>query len=380
MDTAAATDDDKLLHVHPATLACALTARCVPCLYKLFPDGVVCSKKLPPNQRPENCPRAAGARYEGLYTAQHRLLTVGDGDFSFSLSIARGVGAAGAAGGQLTATSHESLEQLHVTYGAVGVADKLDELRRLGAVVRHGVDATDLAASPTVTGPFDVIAWNFPCVRAPKGDGSDGQAAEIDVNKQLLRGFFRSARAYLAPHQGGRMSGPPGQLHVAHKTIEPFSWWGIEALAAECGFAHVLSVAFDRCLYPGYVNRKVLDRKSFPSSDARVFVFVPVDHLPSPSVTRTVAPSSSSLSSSSSSSTAPLRTAAAVATALGVVLLAPETTKLVAVAEQLTHAAASTAGGGAKRKHTSASHGKSGGSGGCGSSSQPGGSKRPKPF
>jgi hypothetical protein len=79
-----------------------------------------------------------------------------------------------------------------------------------------------------------------------------------------LRQFFTNAHSYLSP---------TGQLHIAHKTIEPFSWWGITDLARECGFRQCCSVVFDRCLYPGYVNRKVLDKKSFPSSDARVFVF-----------------------------------------------------------------------------------------------------------
>ena len=110
---------------------------------------------------------------------------------------------------------------------------------------------------------YDFILWNFPCVRAPKG--ADGQASEIEINKNLLRQFFTNAHSYLTPR---------GQLHIAHKTIEPFSWWGITDLARECGFRQCFSVVFDRCLYPGYVNRKVLDKKSFPSSDARVFVFV----------------------------------------------------------------------------------------------------------
>jgi len=28
-----------------------------------------------------------------------------------------------------------------------------------------------------------------------------------------------------------------------------------------------------RCNYPGYINRKVLDQKSFPCNDAQIFVF-----------------------------------------------------------------------------------------------------------
>ena len=46
-----------LLYVHRDTLACAL-GRCVPCLYKLWPGG---RPGLPPNVRPELCPRARDA-------------------------------------------------------------------------------------------------------------------------------------------------------------------------------------------------------------------------------------------------------------------------------------------------------------------------------
>lgn len=35
----------------------------------------------------------------------------------------------------------------------------------------------------------------------------------------------------------------------------------------------VKSIIFDKCNYPGYTNRKVLDKKSFPCNDARTFIF-----------------------------------------------------------------------------------------------------------
>ena len=199
------------LYVHPTTLTCALTNSCLPCLYKLFPDGTLTSQevlKLPPNQRPENCPRSQPHTvYSGLYTAAHRILTVGDGDFSFSLSLANGIQSINATSSssssssryQLTATSHESLAQLHLTYESVGIADKLSQLHAHGVTVLHGVDATQLAATTALhQQQYDVIIWNFPCVRAPKG--ADGQTTEIDINKQLLRDFFRNAHGYLTPH------------------------------------------------------------------------------------------------------------------------------------------------------------------------------------
>ena len=204
-------NDNDLLYVCPTTLDCALTNTCLPCLYKLFPDGTLPSQEvleLPPNQRPENCPRSQPHTvYSGLYTASHRMLTVGDGDFSFSLSLANGIQSMSSSSGssrgssnrcQLTATSHESLAQLHITYESVGIVDKLAQLQAHGVTVLHGVDATQLSATTALhQQQYDVIIWNFPCVRAPKG--ADGQATEIDINKQLLRDFFRNAHDYLTP-------------------------------------------------------------------------------------------------------------------------------------------------------------------------------------
>jgi hypothetical protein len=89
----------------------------------------------------------------------------------------------------------------------------------------------------------------------------------MEANKTLVKEFFRSASKLLADDGG--------EIHVAHKTLEPFCWWGLGALGKEsaCGIEHVASLVFDRMLFPGYVNRKALHRKSFPSHDAQVYVF-----------------------------------------------------------------------------------------------------------
>ena len=86
------------VHVHAETLNCA-TNKCLPCIYKIFPKGElpICFRKktqndgvikFPPNVRPELCPRFKLGSYSGLYIREQQILTVGDGDLSFSLSIA----------------------------------------------------------------------------------------------------------------------------------------------------------------------------------------------------------------------------------------------------------------------------------------------------
>ncbi len=161
-------------------------------------------------------------------------MTVGDGDFSFSLSIAEHFHKTNP-NFKLTVTSHESHESVLTTYPTCEA--NLKRLKQLGAVVYHDVDATSLATTlPLQNVQFDVIIWNFPCVRITAG--ADGQTNELDINRNLVGTFFANAHPYLVPGSG--------EVHVAHKTIEPFSWWGIVNLGEQNGMECGGSVIFDK--------------------------------------------------------------------------------------------------------------------------------------
>ncbi|DAZ94906.1 TPA: hypothetical protein N0F65_003076 [Lagenidium giganteum] len=254
------------LYVHEDTMMCALH-RCRPCCYKVVLHG---GRELLANQRPELCPRMAQPKRRrataGLYDAQHtpRVLTVGDGNFSFSLAIAKALAEDENWNGELVATSHESRESVVETY-----PDGESILTELAAMVPrvrvlHGVDATN-AEQMHALGDFDRVVWNFPCVRVPRGE--DGQNKEMERNKELLRGFFACVKPMVTARRG--------QVHVTHKTKPPFGQWGLEGLAAAHALRHVRSVIFDRYLYPGYSNKKVLAKGSFPIWDSQTFVFAP---------------------------------------------------------------------------------------------------------
>ena len=267
-------------YVHCVTLNCAGEG-CIPCLYKIFPTGFINGHDLPPNVRPELCARSRKTHdqieYADLiYRVSDKILTLGDGDLSFSLSLASMLNifnpcnSTGSQSPIVTATTYESLDVLNSIYPHMTIL--LEKLDNANVLVRHGVDATkliDAFPKSEYCGAFDYIVWNFPCVRAPCG--ADGQVSELEINRNLLRQFFGNC-LYLLDCRSTNADEWMGEVHITHKTIEPFSWWNIIEIASDSGFSYCGNIVFDKYLYPGYVNRKALDNKSFPLHDARVIL------------------------------------------------------------------------------------------------------------
>lgn len=252
------------LHVYRETIQCIALEGCVSCAHK-----VCCGEPLLPNSkpnvRPELCPRSLleGKKSPGLGTFQQsdRILTVGDGDFSFSLALVRTLGPA-----RIHISSYESRANYQTAYPKSG-PQVLGELERMhNAQVHFQVDATRLQdAFPPSEYQFDFIVFNFPCV--PMGPpGKDGQMEDIHVNQQLLVEFARQAFPLLETRGG--------QLLISHKSKAAFKNWGITDLVTrESAFHPSKALVFDRCIFPGYINRKARDNKSFPVTDALTFVF-----------------------------------------------------------------------------------------------------------
>jgi 25S rRNA (uracil2634-N3)-methyltransferase len=62
-----------------------------------------------------------------------------------------------------------------------------------------------------------------------------------------VKGFLGSAHDMLEVN---------GEIHVTHKTTEPYSKWEIERLAEDAGLRLVEKVRFKKADYPGFSNKR----------------------------------------------------------------------------------------------------------------------------
>ncbi|KQJ90673.1 hypothetical protein BRADI_4g33190v3 [Brachypodium distachyon] len=202
---------------------------------------------------------AAGAKWLKHYSSAQSILVVGDGDFSFSLSLATAFGS----GDNLVATSLDTYADLGIKYG--NALSNVSELERMGATVMHGVDVTQMdPPRDLLLRLFDRIVFNLPHAGF---NGREDNKVMISLHQELVRGFFRWAR--------GRIW-PDGEIHVTHKTKHPYWIWDIEKLASDSSLALIDKVPFDKKDYPGY-NQKRGDGwrcdQDFPIEDCCTFKF-----------------------------------------------------------------------------------------------------------
>lgn len=185
-------------------------------------------------------------------------LVLGDGNFSFSLSLCKqllleqSVSGAATAGARsedkVIATSFESLERVLQRPLAEEALRELS--RRPGVRVLHSVDATRLEQCEEIMSLgliFHVIIFNFP---------HTGGKGRIEQNRALLRDFFISVskssllsnegeiRLSLCRGQGGTLQDHPVRGH--HNS------WKLTEMAAEGGFVLCQIKPFIPSEYPDY--------------------------------------------------------------------------------------------------------------------------------
>ncbi|XP_017438430.1 uncharacterized protein At4g26485 [Vigna angularis] len=173
------------------------------------------------------------------YDSYQDILLVGEGDFSFALSLARTFGTAE----NMVATSLDSKPSLMIKYAKA--SQNLKELEDLGCTIVNEVDAKTMAEHPLLQDrKFSRIIYYFPHAGFCGRESDDYQ---IELHKDLVRGFLQNAKLMLWYF---------GEIHITHKTKHPYTLWDIEFLASCEGLSLVGEVKFNKALYPGYNNKR----------------------------------------------------------------------------------------------------------------------------
>jgi len=213
-------------------------------------------------------------------SAWDNTLLIGEGNFSFALSL---VQHHRIPGHRITATTYDTEEELAQKYSEA--QDNVRLLRDHGVTVLVHVDARSLhkskalAAQSKRLGGFSRVVWNFPHA----GAGIQDQDRNIQVNQQLMLGFFLSVAAFLSgshdPRDVGAAREGEQDSDVEHspKQVEdvrarvlvtlrdsvPYTLWEIPQLAKHPPPGHPIyqqlrSYAFDPSSYPGYEHRRTV--------------------------------------------------------------------------------------------------------------------------
>ncbi|KAK7381213.1 hypothetical protein VNO78_33744 [Psophocarpus tetragonolobus] len=189
-----------------------------------------------------------------------RFLLVGEGDFSFSLCLARAFGTAK----NMVATSLDSKASLRKKYG--NALRNLSELKALGCTIVHNVHVHTMTEHPLLKDSyFDRIIFNFPHAGFIARESDDYQ---IRLHRYLRIGFMYSAKYML--NKGA-------EIHITHKTAHPFSKWNLYNLGKLQRLVLVGQEEFYLHLYPGYNNKRgdgVKCDQSFPIGECSTFMFM----------------------------------------------------------------------------------------------------------
>ncbi|BFZ15873.1 hypothetical protein BsWGS_18913 [Bradybaena similaris] len=193
------------------------------------------------------------------------ILLVGDGDFSFTLSLMQ---KGSLKSSHVTTSSLETLESIQHHKLA---AENMSSLTEMGVRVFLETDACELHTHPVISqGCYQRVIFNFPLAHRH----------DIRLNRALLADFFSSCSHILSDDgqvmvtlckgQGGTPADQP--MRCWHDS------WQVQAMAASAGFilSHVLP--FEACQYPAYhsVGFRFQD-KSFSTDGALIHVFEKAD-------------------------------------------------------------------------------------------------------
>ena len=184
--------------------------------------------------------RLNGFRADRLAPTQgKKVLLLGEGDFSFALSLAKQVETKQLS--RITATSYDNESTVKEKYPDSGEKN-INDLKNTGVQVLHGVDAKNVSSS--LGGKFTAIVFNFPFVPSPHGDPKP--------TIEMLKGFFASIDASLDKGD---------EIFITTKQYW-HSRFHTTKLAEEAGFTQSEELPFKAQAFPGYTHKQTHQNKS----------------------------------------------------------------------------------------------------------------------
>ena len=209
-------------------------------------------QKKKPNEIPPVSKKKTFYRYKLEFTDFHRILFVGEANFSFSLSIANRLNNAE----NLTCTAYDSKEITTEKYA--DALENAEQLMDLDATILYDIDCLELHKHFKKQ-RFHKIVFNFPHV----GLGIKDQNENVLANQKLISGFFNSSKKILTNGDGNAEA---GVIIISVKTGIPYDLWNVKLLAKDCGLKLVRSLEFVPSDYQGYAHRRTIGHDTQKSS------------------------------------------------------------------------------------------------------------------
>lgn len=219
------------------------------------------------------------------------LLLVGEGDFSFAVSLLK---MNYVDPSKLLATSFDSREDVLAKYP--NAEENLNFLNEEGVRVIHEIDATDLVSSLKlnpgkkvqpklfdVRQKLDYVMFNFPHT----GRGMKDVDRNIRDHQKLVLGYFKSSKQLLnlvnneVYNDFGGYADPDKvtglKIVLSVFEGEPYISWGIKSLARAEGYSVERSGAFDWSAFEGYHHKRTngIRDTTKPAAEraARIYLF-----------------------------------------------------------------------------------------------------------
>ncbi len=193
-----------------------------------------------------------------------RILTVGDGDLSFSASLARHHRPR-----RLVASVYDGLDELTAKYQTHG----LEDCQSAGIEVLERFDVTCPSSWQRLENrAFDVVIFQFPLLPAFTDEQqfkSRTRGYSLNtLNRALLNRYLHFADSFALDKQGARL------CYITSKDVKPYREWNLEgSLAQDTALCYLGQMPFEITRFPGYRIRNVDRDKHVKDTSGTTYVW-----------------------------------------------------------------------------------------------------------